>query len=174
MVKILNGEIVQDDDPRLQQHHARPAAASRPSAGRQGRPTAAAGGFSSGFDFSAPAVKLVPRGSGGIPDVELFALRVPGVGLLGVAAAGAFFGLRGLLAAAVLGYLYVRTGGGGAAAGTPTAAGQRAGGGGGGMFMQQQQQQPDDDGFTGGLQQRPTNGPSGSVFRGKGHKLGAS
>jgi hypothetical protein len=167
-------------------------------------------GFSSGFDFSAPAVKFVPtNGPGGIPDVELFALRVPGVGLLGVAAAGAFFGLRGLLAAAVLGelggtvcqalqgyncggpppsllgkqwccccrtagYLYVRTGGGGAAAGTPTAGGQRAGGGGGGMFMQQQQQQPDDEGFTGGLQQRPTNGPSGSVFRGKGHKLGAN
>lgn len=44
-----------------------------------------------------------PDAPGGIPDVELFALRVPGVGLLGVAAAGAFFGLKGLLAAAVLG-----------------------------------------------------------------------
>lgn len=64
-------------------------------------------GFSSGFDFSAPAAKVVPRpdAPGGIPDVEVFALRVPGVGLLGVAAAGAFFGLRGLLAAAVLGAL---------------------------------------------------------------------
>lgn len=64
-------------------------------------------GFSSGFDLSAPAVKVVPRpdAPGGIPDVEVFALRVPGVGLLGVAAAGAFFGLRGLLAAAVLGAL---------------------------------------------------------------------
>jgi hypothetical protein len=35
--------------------------------------------------------------------VDVFALRVPGVGLLGVAAAGAFFGIRGLLAAALLG-----------------------------------------------------------------------
>ncbi len=62
-------------------------------------------GFDSGLDFSAPAVKMVPRpdAPGGIPEVEIFALRVPGVGLLGVAAAGAFFGLKGLLSAAILG-----------------------------------------------------------------------
>ena len=71
-------------------------------------PSTAAGvgaGFSSGFDWNAPPVKVVPRpdAAGGIPDVELFGLRVPGMGLVGVAAAGAFFGLKGLLAAAVLG-----------------------------------------------------------------------
>lgn len=62
-------------------------------------------GFSIGFDWSAPAFKTVPRADamGGIPDVELYGLRVPGVGLVGVAAAGAMWGLRGLLAAAVLG-----------------------------------------------------------------------
>lgn len=62
-------------------------------------------GFDTGFDFNAPAVKMIPRpdAPGGIPDVELFALRVPGIGLLGVAGAGMFFGLRGLLVAAVLG-----------------------------------------------------------------------
>lgn len=75
--------------------------AVRPAAGSTG----ALQGFSSGFDFSAPAVKIVsrPDAPGGIPDMELFALRVPGTGLLGVAAAGAFFGIKGLLAAALLG-----------------------------------------------------------------------
>lgn len=87
-----------------------PSAHSRGGGGGAG---ASIAGFSSGLDFSAPAVKLVPRpdAPGGIPDVELFALRVPGIGLLGVAAAGAFFGLRGLLAAACLGEQWPRRGG---------------------------------------------------------------
>jgi hypothetical protein len=92
-------------------HTARPAPQPQ-GPGRPG-PQAAAGaagglmpaGFSSGFDWSAPAFKAVPRAdaAGGLPDVELYGLRVPGVGLVGVAAAGAMFGLKGLLAAAVLG-----------------------------------------------------------------------
>lgn len=81
--------------------------------GSSSRPAAAAAatgggllpGFDHGFDFNAPPVKVVqrPDGPGGIPDVELYGLSIPGVGLLGVAAAGAFFGLKGMLAAAVLG-----------------------------------------------------------------------
>lgn len=82
-----------------------------------------------------------------------------------------------LLPSHFAGYLYLRSGAGGTAApaaggGTAAGGGQRSGGG--GLFMQQQrqQQQPqqDPDGFSGGLQQRPSQTAQAN-FKGKAYKL---
>ncbi|KAF6266690.1 hypothetical protein COO60DRAFT_1473124 [Scenedesmus sp. NREL 46B-D3] len=150
MVRIIDGEIVQDNDPRLQARQ-RPSA-SRPQQGQQqhgftnftvGRPQMAAqqAAPAGGLDWSAPPFKAIPNEYGSmLPDVELYGLRVPGVGLVAVAALGMFFGWRGLLGGLIFGYLYLTYGQAAVAAaghGRPasgTGAGAAAGGDG---FMQQ-------------------------------------
>ncbi|WIA29119.1 hypothetical protein OEZ86_011630 [Tetradesmus obliquus] len=194
MVRIIDGEIVQDDDPRLQarqrpsasrplpveQQHAgftQFSARGPPPASQQAAPVG-------GFDWSAPPFKAIPNEFGSmLPDVEIYGLKVPGVGLVAVAALGMFFGWRGLLGGLIFGYLYL-TYGQGAAAG---AAGQgrpagaagaaaAAGGGGGDNFMQQAfgsmmgsgGASPDSRGQAAGSAR-----PAGA-WAGKGRKLGSN
>lgn len=60
-----------------------------------------------GLDWSAPPFKAIPNEYGSmLPDVELYGLRVPGVGLVAVAALGMFFGWRGLLGGLIFGEGY--------------------------------------------------------------------
>lgn len=57
-----------------------------------------------GFDWSAPPFKAIPNEFGSmLPDVEIYGLKVPGVGLVAVAALGMFFGWRGLLGGLIFG-----------------------------------------------------------------------
>ncbi|GFR39672.1 hypothetical protein Agub_g143 [Astrephomene gubernaculifera] len=134
MVKIINGEIVADDDPRLKQQHqsaSGPAAAGAysstgygfnapgASGGRMGGgpPAAAAGpgrggAAGSAFDLNAPPFRTLPPAPGvqpflGLPDAEVFGLRVtPQAGMAGLALF-IFAGWRMALVAAVLYVVYL-------------------------------------------------------------------
>jgi len=122
MVKILNGEILQDDDPRLHQQHRRPAGppansssgggggpprARPPFQGAPPRPRGAAN--AGGFSLDAPPLRMQPSAEGGpLPDFEFFGVRVPGLHLAAVAGAGVFMGWRGALLGTLIGALALR------------------------------------------------------------------
>lgn len=105
MVRIVDGEIVQDDDPRLQrpQQGQRAPAATGPAAAPPQAATGAAAGL---FDFSAPPLRVVPdadgTGLGGLPSLVVFGAVLRPQHLLMVAAAAMFLGWRGLMVGAIL------------------------------------------------------------------------
>jgi hypothetical protein len=129
MVKIVDGEILQDDDPRLRNVGPRAGDAPTQSArcGRLGSvidvqknalhsvlnlcvesrrptlPTAAAPPAAprTTFDFSAPALRVAPDAAGplGLPGLVIYGLHIEAAHLLMLAAAGFFMGLRGVLLA---------------------------------------------------------------------------
>ncbi|KAG2448504.1 hypothetical protein HYH02_006395 [Chlamydomonas schloesseri] len=135
MVKIINGEIVADDDPRLRQRQASqpgpPESAPRGGRGegsgpygqggqaaRPGAQVDAAGGAAAaaraggiGFNLSAPPLQFVPPQPGsdtlGLPDVEVFGVRITPFAILGVVGLGMMLGWRGVLVALVLYYVYL-------------------------------------------------------------------
>ncbi|PNW88692.1 hypothetical protein CHLRE_01g040550v5 [Chlamydomonas reinhardtii] len=131
MVKIINGEIVADDDPRLRQRQVPqpgpPEAAhggagrgaygtSGPGAGPGQQPgpggAAAAGGAGGiGFNLSAPPLRFVPPPPGsdalGLPDMEVLGVRITPFAILGVVGLGMMLGWRGVLVALVLYYVYL-------------------------------------------------------------------
>ncbi|KAF8072917.1 larB [Scenedesmus sp. PABB004] len=201
MVRIIDGEIVADDDPRVQaraQPQRRPPAQQPPAqfaAARNGGAGPAPGGGApvGRLDWSAPPLQLVPSAAGSsmLPDaVVVYGLRVPTMGLLAVAAAGLFFGWRGVLGGAIFGYLYLTYGAGGGVPAPPThrrgAAGGQAGaaggsGGGGGFADMFGGQAGAGAGSSGGDERgahRPGSGGGGggggAAWQGKGRKLGSS
>jgi hypothetical protein len=118
MVRIVGGEILNDDDPRVVAAGRGTTAAaagssiSNPSRGRSGGatappPTVIPAGLR--VDWSAPPLRFPPtRHGAALPDVvEVFGAEVPTLGLLAVGAAGLLLGWRGLLGGALLGYLYL-------------------------------------------------------------------
>ncbi|KAI3435899.1 hypothetical protein D9Q98_001957 [Chlorella vulgaris] len=128
MVRIIDGEIVQDDDPRVTGHAAAPPPARQgPPLAQPPPPTAARRG---GFDFSAPPLRLVPDDSGSnianLPNLVVFGRTIHPQHVLMLVAACAFFGLKGLVVGGILFYVYIsndqpaqnRDGGRGQQAGT--------------------------------------------------------
>ncbi|KAG2495567.1 hypothetical protein HYH03_006167 [Edaphochlamys debaryana] len=120
MVKILNGEIVADDDPRLRQPPPPPPSAAAPRQHQQVPPGAAggpppagqgqAGGI--GFSLSAPPFRTVEPLPGSqpllnLPDVEVFGVRITPYAILCCAGLGIMLGTRGVLIALVLYYVYL-------------------------------------------------------------------
>lgn len=90
MVRIVDGDIVPDDDPR-----ARPAPADASRV--QLRPAT-----TSLFDWNAPIVRTCPPGRGearwfGLPDVQVYGCRVRTPHVLAVALATYVFSWRGLV-----------------------------------------------------------------------------
>lgn len=69
----------------------RPAHVQQFSAGRPWTPPAAQAGRVN-IDWSAPPLVLLPSEDGRLPDVGIFGVAVPAVGLIGAATAGLFFG----------------------------------------------------------------------------------
>lgn len=123
MVKIIDGEIVADDDPRVLQ---RTGQATQPT--RQGYAQGATPAGSShatndvragaghpvanaGFNLNAPPFRVLDdpveqRGVGGLPSVEIFGFKVTSTMYIAMAGAFYMFGWKGLLAAGVLSYIY--------------------------------------------------------------------
>ncbi|KAG2444935.1 hypothetical protein HXX76_001671 [Chlamydomonas incerta] len=163
MVKIINGEIVADDDPRLRQRHASQSGPPEPAQGGgrgagpgayghggpaagpgaqpgPGGPAAAGGGAGGiGFNLSAPPLRFVPAPPGsdalGLPDMEVFGVRITPFAILGVVGLGMMLGWRGVLVALVLYYVYLANQG-----------------------TNQQQQQQQQQGAAGPQGQRPAGG----------------
>ena len=94
MVKIIGGEVVQDDDPRLRAP-SRPA----PEAGPSARRRQPAGG-------PPAAVRAVPAPPGtaflNLPDLEVYGRRVRSLHLALAAGSAVVFGPRALLVVALL------------------------------------------------------------------------
>lgn len=110
MVKILNGEIVQDNDPRLSATKRQPSNASfsqaSTSSGPAPRPELA---NRSAFDFTTPPIQLTnvsPESFMGMPDVLVFGAPVKMLHLCALAAATVFAGWRAALAGGLLLYIY--------------------------------------------------------------------
>lgn len=100
MVRIVDGDIVPDDDPRVQQ---RPADASRV----QLRPAT-----TSLFDWNAPIVRTCPPGRGeatwfGLPDVQIYGCRVRTPHVLATALATYVWSWRGLVLSLVVLYAHL-------------------------------------------------------------------
>ncbi|PRW59609.1 hypothetical protein C2E21_1571 [Chlorella sorokiniana] len=113
MVKIIDGEIIPDDDPRVTGAAPRrpPAASpSRPAPARPGGAPAAPRPQPSLFDWSAPALRLAPnedgQGIAGLPDLRIFGALMRSTHAALLAAAVLLFGAKGLLGGALLWYLY--------------------------------------------------------------------
>eukprot|EP00898_Chlorokybus_atmophyticus_P005260 jgi/Chlat1/5735/Chrsp38S05567 len=119
MVRIINGEIVPDDDPRAIAARSRTQATASTSyatplasSSTNTRTTTAGGqapqapqpqtGISGAFDWNAPPLKLVHQPPGtallNLPDAAIFGLQVPAKYYCAVIAAVVFLGWRGLLA----------------------------------------------------------------------------
>lgn len=101
MVHIIDGEVFQDNDPRIQEVlAARERAARQQSASSQGpaAPAAASNaGGQPGFDLNAPPFRTVPPADGTqnffrLPDIEIFGLRLTPYMLLAVAFAVSYMG----------------------------------------------------------------------------------
>lgn len=109
MVRIIDGEIVQDDDPRLHQS-GRSGAAASPGPGYGGyherNERAGSTQGQSVFDWNAPFLRFVPsaasQGGIGLPDVEFFGFRVSSVLLISLAV----FMLVGWKAVLIMAILY--------------------------------------------------------------------
>jgi hypothetical protein len=120
-------QIFEEGDPRLEQRLRQQAApspareapqpgqprytsAAGPSAQQQGssqRPPAAAGRGSAGVDFSAPPLRVINVPGRPLPDLEIFALRVPSYYVLVLIYLVYAFGWRAAVAGAVLYYIWV-------------------------------------------------------------------
>ncbi|KAL4859302.1 Microsomal glutathione S-transferase 3 [Chlorella vulgaris] len=99
MVRIIDGEIVQDDDPRVTgQAAAPPPARQGPPLAQPPPPSAARRG---GFDFSAPPLRVVPDDSGSnianLPNLVVFGRTIHPQHVLMLIAACVFFGVKGLV-----------------------------------------------------------------------------
>lgn len=110
MVKIIDGEIVADDDPRVTGRAVGPAGGGATAAPprQQGGPGPAPGPAAQGgsvFNFSAPVLSMVPgdgQGIGGIPNFRLFGALVRAEHALALAAAAVFVGIRGVVVGAII------------------------------------------------------------------------
>jgi hypothetical protein len=193
MVRIVGGEIVADDDPRV-------ASQTRATAvGGAGAPHTQGAATTTGFDLRQPALRLAPNPAapGGLPDVVVFGVSAPGAGVLALAGLGVLAGWRAALLGGILGAVWLLNNntntnggaggaghGGGGAAGGGGALGQLLGGAfggagrqqsaGSGLRRQQQQQQQQQQQSPKSQQQRPHQGSSSSAFQGKSYKLSGS
>lgn len=106
MVKILGGEIVPDDDPRLSQSSGQDQLRGDVDTGRTSQAS------SSTFDWSAPPVRVQYEeggtGMAGLPGLVVFGAPVSPNHCLMLAAAAVFFGLRGVCVGAILWYVWIR------------------------------------------------------------------
>ncbi|PSC71294.1 chromodomain-helicase-DNA-binding 1 [Micractinium conductrix] len=121
MVRIIDGEIMADDDPRVAAASAGSggggAAGPRPAQGGGAAPRPDAARL---LDFDAPVLRLAPddgTGLAGMPALLLWGMRVPPQHLLLLLGAGLMFGWRGGVFAVLL-YMWWRASSAGAAAGT--------------------------------------------------------
>eukprot|EP00877_Chromochloris_zofingiensis_P000107 jgi/Chrzof1/10097/Cz04g26280.t1 len=178
MVRIVGGEILQDDDPRLQQRSQGGGNVTHEGQeARQRTSTSHPQQHAPGFSLQAPAFKVIPDPDGQkLPEFEVFGVRISSTALMLVAGSGIIFGWRGLFGASLLWYLCYRS-----AANQPAppqgppprrmnpAALQQymmSQGGGDGSSMRQQQQQ-----HSGQTAQQQTGG---RAFTGKAYKLSSS
>ncbi|KAL4458538.1 hypothetical protein ABPG75_013403 [Micractinium tetrahymenae] len=109
MVRIIDGEIVPDDDPRLRGGPARrPGGAAGAVAGGSGSsaPAPQSHNRRSVFDWNAPPLRVVPDADGtslgGLPGLMVFGARVPAQHLLMLAGLLLIFGWKGALAGGLL------------------------------------------------------------------------
>jgi hypothetical protein len=120
----VNVQIYEEGDPRLEQlrrQQAAPSPAQQPAqsahprhsgapAQQQGgnqHPQAAAGRRSAGLDFSAPPLRVINVQGRPLPDLEIFALRVPSYYVLVLIYLVYAFGWRAAVAGAALYYIWV-------------------------------------------------------------------
>jgi hypothetical protein len=97
MVRIIDGEIVADGDPRLAQQ--RPEVPGQPAAASPAGP-AAGGTGGHAFSLSAPPLRVLQDAGG--TKVVIFGFPIDATHLAMLVAAGVFMGSRGLLFAGVL------------------------------------------------------------------------
>ncbi|GLI60594.1 hypothetical protein VaNZ11_002741 [Volvox africanus] len=108
MVKIINGEIVADDDPRLQQRHqtnvATPSKGPSETQGDGARQPA-----SPGFSLEAPPLQLVPAGAGflGLPNAVVFGVLISREVIVAAIIGGIFLGWNKIAVAMILYYLFM-------------------------------------------------------------------
>ncbi|KAL4426526.1 hypothetical protein ABPG77_008384 [Micractinium sp. CCAP 211/92] len=108
MVRIVDGEILQDDDPRLAGGPARrPAAAAGASRGNIGNTSGPPSQLRrSVFDWNAPPLRVVPdtdgTSLGGLPGLRVFGALVPAQQLLMLAGLLLIFGWKGAVAGGLL------------------------------------------------------------------------
>lgn len=186
MVRIIDGEIVADDDPRVknrQQQQQRPApggSSTQPYRGGPAAGAAGAGGAPAFVDWSKPAFQVLPK-EGGLPDTAIYGVTVPGIGFVALAAAGFFGGWRAAAFVGIIGFLYCRSQQETSSVGGGSERSIRGGGLGqqvSGAFAAAQQSL----GMAGSSQQQGSGGRaaaagqqgSGGPFQGKSYKLSNS
>eukprot|EP00887_Chlorella_sp_A99_P006360 scaffold3.g6360.t1 len=107
MVRIIDGEVVQDDDPRLRQKATPPPP---PAASSSRAPPAPAAGGAGVFDWDAPPFRLAPdppeEAIGGLSGIDLFGAHMRAAHAVAILAAGVFLGLKGLLIGGACWVLY--------------------------------------------------------------------
>eukprot|EP00191_Tetraselmis_sp_GSL018_P022578 CAMPEP_0177622356 /NCGR_PEP_ID=MMETSP0419_2-20121207/28196_1 /TAXON_ID=582737 /ORGANISM="Tetraselmis sp., Strain GSL018" /LENGTH=192 /DNA_ID=CAMNT_0019122577 /DNA_START=59 /DNA_END=637 /DNA_ORIENTATION=+ len=192
MVRVVDGEIVQDDDPRLQSGRGNQDNVSTVQSQRNQNASLAP----QRFNLSAPAFRILPTTSAGsfmgLPPVEVFGVQVEALHYCLLAATTAFLGIRGFLGGGcLLAIMYMNRQQGPAAA-TPEGtrvrlrppgggSGQQAGSGGGlGDAMRRYATQPPpgreyrEPNLSGARAEGPAAGGQGGSFPGTGRKLGSS
>eukprot|EP00873_Tetraselmis_striata_P020674 jgi/Tetstr1/440938/TSEL_029207.t1 len=101
MVRIVNGEVLQDDDPRLRQHQQQQQSGVTQAPG--GAPPPVARNM---FDWSAPPLALAtdPAGSAflGLPDVVVYGLCIKAMHYCALAVACLALGWRGFFGGGLL------------------------------------------------------------------------
>ncbi|CAD7699671.1 unnamed protein product [Ostreobium quekettii] len=170
MVRIIDGEIVQDDDPRLRGFR-RPADSAtqggESTTADARRPRGGPGRPSPGWDGASQRGGQPPGRQGPFADIELFGHRISAMLLLGITVGFMLFGWRSLLLGAFL-YFVMKNN----RARQPPAQ-QRTGPPAVEQFMQQyMQEQPPRRGDTGQESQQDGSAPVKGSFTGRSFRLG--
>ncbi|GIL65875.1 hypothetical protein Vafri_19520 [Volvox africanus] len=108
MVKIINGEILADDDPRLQQRH-QPDIATPSTIPSETQSVGARQPASPGFSMEAPPLQFVPAGAGflGLPNAVVFGVLISREIIVAAIIGGIFLGWNKIAVAMILYYLFM-------------------------------------------------------------------